>query len=351
MQVAGYNFVSYNKKDNANDKNRFIKVKNMEIKKTHILVYIVMINLLLILLGLQFLFSDRDFSALKVEQSRKIGACYTDLDNSFFDVLNNEISSVIEENGDLLITRDSMLDQEKQNMQIHELIQSGVDALIIAPVDWKAIKPALEESKEAGVIVLIVDSQVYDKDLVDCMITSDNYDVGVQMANYLKSQCENARIMVIEKEGSKASDDRVKGFKDELAREKSYQIIAERISDGTIESSMNTVETVINGRINFDCVFAVNDPCAIGAITACEKYKIAQYVDFLSTDGSPDGKKLIQSSAMMATAAQFPTEMGMRAVESLYKILNGEDCEKSILVPVKLITRYTITSYDLEKWQ
>lgn len=323
----------------------------MTMRKKSIWINIIIINVLLILLGLQFFFSDRDFSALQVEQCRKIGACYTDLDNSYFDVLNNEISSVIEENGDILITRDSMLSQEKQNQQIHELIQDGVEALIIAPVDWKEIKSALQEARKAGVIVLIVDSQVYDKELVDCTITSDNYDVGIQMANYLKSQSKSANIVLIEKEGSMACDDRVKGFKDGLIGEKSYRIVAERISDGTVEDSMHTVEKIINDGNSFDCVFAVNDPCAIGAITACENYRIANYVDFLSTDGSPDGKKLIQSSAMMATAAQFPTEMGTRAVESLYKILNGEACEESIQVPVKLITRYTITSYDLEKWQ
>lgn len=324
---------------------------NMKIRKRSIWIYIIIMDFLLIMAGLWFFFSDRDFSALQIEQRNKIGACYKDLDNSYFDALNNEISSVIEENGDVLVTRDSMLSQEKQNLQIHELIQDGVAALIIAPVDWKEIKPALKEAKKAGTIVLIVDSPVYDENLVDCTITSDNYDVGMQMANYLKSQRKKAQILLIGSDGSKATDDRIDGFKDGLEGDASYQIIAERICDESVEESMKTVEKVIVSGISFDCVFAVNDPCAIGAITACESAMIAKNIDFLSTDGSPDGKKLIKTSALMATAAQFPTEMGNRAVESLYKILNGENCEKSILVPVKLITQYTIDSYDLEKWQ
>lgn len=60
---------------------------------------------------------------------------------------------------------------------------------------------------------------------------------------------------------------------------------------------------------------------------------------------------MIQQGAMMVSAAQFPTEMGNSAVESMYKILRGEECEKNILVPVKLITQYTINSYDVDKWQ
>ncbi|MDD2969544.1 MAG: sugar ABC transporter substrate-binding protein [Lachnospiraceae bacterium] len=314
-------------------------------------IYIIVANLLLISLGLEFFFSTRDFSALQMEKSKKIGACYTDMDNSYFDVLNNEISSVIEENGDRLITRDSMLSQEKQNNQIHELIQEGIAALIIAPVDWKKIKPALEEAKESGVPVLIVDSPVYDKELVACTVTSDNYNVGMQIANYFKSQRRQAKIILIESENSKAGMDRVQGFKDGLAADMNYHIVAEQKCNGTLEDSIKVMNSLIEERTYFDCVFAVNDPCASGAITLCEMYGMNQQVDFLSTDGSPEGKKLIQNNRMMATAAQFPTEMGNRAVESLYKILNGETCEKKILVPVKLITKYTIDSYDLEKWQ
>lgn len=314
-------------------------------------MYIIIADFLLIALGVWFFCSNKDFSALQIGQSKKIGACYKNLDNSYFDALNNEISSVIEENGDVLVTRDSMLSQDKQNLQIHELIQDGVTALIIAPVDWKGIEPALKEAKKAGVIVLIVDSPVYDENLVDCTITSDNYDVGMQMANYLKSQRQMAKILLIGSNGSKATEDRIEGFKKGLKGDASYQIIAERTCDESVEESMKVVTKVINAGMSFNCVFAVNDPCAIGAITACESATIAGNIDFLSTDGSPDGKKLIKSSALMATAAQFPTEMGNRAVESLYKILNGEKCEKSILVPVKLITKYTIDSYDLEKWQ
>lgn len=323
----------------------------MTIKKKSIWIYIIIVDFLLIVSGLWFFCSSRDFSALQIEKCKKIGACYKNLDNSYFDALNNEISSVIEENGDTLVTRDSMLSQDKQNLQIHELIQDGVTALIIAPVDWKGIEPALKEAKKAGVIILIVDSPVYNEDLVDCTITSDNYDVGMQMANYLKSQRQMANILLIGSNGSKATEDRVEGFKKGLKGDAAYQIIAERTCDESVEESMKAVTKVINSGMKFNCVFAVNDPCAIGAVTACESVAIAGNIDFLSTDGSPDGKKLIKSSTLMATAAQFPTEMGNRAVESLYKILNGEKCEKSILVPVKLITQYTIDSYDLEKWQ
>ncbi|HOO28176.1 MAG TPA: substrate-binding domain-containing protein [Lachnospiraceae bacterium] len=323
----------------------------MRVRNNRVWIGIVIANVLLICAGLHFFFSDRDYSALQIEHSEKIGACYADLSNSFFDVLNNEISSVVEEHGDILITRDSMLSQEKQNEQIRQLIADGVKALIIAPVDWKEITPALEEAKTSDVIVIIVDAQVYDTGLVDCTVTSDNYDVGIQMSNFLMSQKPSAKILLLEQEGSSSSSDRAAGFKEGIRKFGAYRITAEEQCSGTVESAMQTVNNCIMQGEEFDCVFSVNDYIAVGAITACEKNGIVEEVSFLSTDGSPEGKKLIDSQKMMATAAQFPGEMGGKAVDALYKIINGVECEKNIKVPVKLITRYTINSYDLEKWQ
>lgn len=309
------------------------------------------INLCFILLVLPIFIGTKDFSASQTQNSKKIGACYADLENSYFSVLNNEISATVEENGDFLITRDSIRNQEKQNEQIHELIEDGVIALIIAPVNWKTIKPALVEAKAAGVYVVIVDSQVYDEDLVDCTVTSDNYNVGLQLASYLKSQKSTARILLVGVDGVKSSYNRLEGFKEGISKEDAYTIIARTDCNGTMDDSMNVVTQAIIEGESFDCIFAVNDLCAIGAISACEKSNITSYIEFLSTDGSPEGKQMIKDSIMMASAAQFPAEMGTAAVESLYKIINGEDCETNILVPVKLITAYTIDSYDTEKWQ
>lgn len=320
-------------------------------KRKKMWFYIIFINILMILPGVIFFTSKKDYSAGRVEQSRRIGACYADMTNSYFAVLNNEISSVVEEQGDVLITRDSLRSQDKQNEQISYMIKEGVDALIIVPVDWKKITTALEEARAAGIIIIIVDSPVYHEELVDCTVTSDNYDVGIQMANFLKSQKKEARIVLLEQYGTKSTLDRVNGFKQGLSGNNAYRIVVEKIGGGAVEEAMESMEDVIVDKERFDCVFAVNDPCAIGAIAACEKMGMGRGISFLSTDGSPVGKSMIKQGTMMASAAQFPTEMGNAAVESMYQILRGEKCEKKILVPVKLITQYTINSYDVDKWQ
>lgn len=273
------------------------------------------------------------------------------MDNTYFMVLNNEISSVIEEHGDILITRNPGMDQNKQNEQINDLIEEGVKAIFITPVDWKGIEPSLKKAKEKGIKIIAVDSQAYDKELVDCAVTTDNYDAGMQMGNYLMTQVHSANIVLLDQSNVKSSIDRMNGFTHALEGHSGYQIVLRREYGGDADSALAIMEEAINAKTNFDTVFATNDPGAFGTYAAIEKTGYPLPVSIMGVNGGPEGKDMIKKKQMIATAAQFPTEMGKRAAESMYALLHQEECEKEVYIPVKLITKYTIDSYDTDKWQ
>ena len=123
--------------------------------KRNKIMIVLLINVTFIFAGILFFFFDGGLFAGETGEKIKIGACYADMSNSYFEILNDEISSVVEEQEDILITRDSQADQEKQNEQIHLLLEEGVKALIISPVDENAIRPALLEADKAGIPVII----------------------------------------------------------------------------------------------------------------------------------------------------------------------------------------------------
>jgi ribose transport system substrate-binding protein len=81
---------------------------------------------------------------------RVFGATYMTMNNPYFVVLNNSIKEVVEGNGDILISRDPSQDQLKQNQQILDMIEEGVDAIFLNPVDWKTVKPALVACYDAN---------------------------------------------------------------------------------------------------------------------------------------------------------------------------------------------------------
>ena len=66
---------------------------------------------------------------------------------------------MIESRGDILLTRDPALDQERQNEEIRDLLHENIDLLVLNPVDYREIEPALREAQKAGVPVVVIDSQ------------------------------------------------------------------------------------------------------------------------------------------------------------------------------------------------
>ena len=75
-----------------------------------------------------------------VASQRKIGTSYMTMNNDFYKVLNNEVEKIVEENNDILYTRDPALDVDKQTQQVESFIEKGVNIIIINPVDAQTVK-------------------------------------------------------------------------------------------------------------------------------------------------------------------------------------------------------------------
>lgn len=93
-------------------------------------------------------------------------------------MIKESIRGELEAKGDTLDVKNPDGDVNKQIQQIQEMIDEGVDAVFLAPVDWEAIKPALEALDEADIPVINVDTQVKDTDLTAAYIGSDNKNAG-----------------------------------------------------------------------------------------------------------------------------------------------------------------------------
>ena len=60
---------------------------------------------------------------------------------------------------------------------------------------------------------------------------------------------------------------------------------------------------------------------------------------------------MILDGNIQASAAQFPTRVGEQAADTLYRLLNGEEVESRILVPVELVTKENVEKYNIDRWQ
>lgn len=309
---------------------------------------------LLCLVGMFFSFYLKGFVLYGSRFGRKhkiIGATYMTLNNQFYDALNSEIQQLVEDKGDHLITLDPALDQEKQNEQIDYLIKQGADVIILNPVDWKGVQKGLEEAKKNGIPVIVVDTEVYDTDLVDVTIVTDNYQAGVLCAKNMMERRKEANIVLLTHDETKSGKDRIQGFMDTIQGHRSYKVIATEDTQGQIERSLPKVEKVVESHSDIDVIMALNDPTAMGALAALDSKNYKENVLVYGVDGSPEGKKLISEGKMTGTALQYPRKMGREAVKAAYALLSGEDVEKKVTIPVELITKENVDKYDLDRWQ
>ncbi len=305
----------------------------------------------ILLVALAILDRNNDFSLTQTESAHKFGATYMTMNNPFFEVINETIRSTVESNGDILITRDPALDADRQIQQIYELIDEGVEAIFIAPVDFEKIIPAIEYGKRKGVKIIFVDTEIYDESLADCIVVSDNYHAGVLCANYLLNKKAEGKVLILEHPTTKSSNDRVEGFINTIMEYGNFKIVDRQNSAGQLEIAMPLMVEELEKGTEFDVVFSINDVGALGVMAALKDYGMLDGISVLGVDGAPEAKSMIKEKIMLATAAQYPSEIGQNAVDQLYNMIEGRAVEKKIKVPVNLISIENIDEFSTKGWQ
>lgn len=284
------------------------------------------------------------------QEPKKFGATYMTMNNPYFIALNESIREGIEANGDVLITRDPAQNQDRQNAQIKEMIDEGVTAIFLNPVDWTEVSEALELCKEAGVAVFNVDTNVYKKDMVESIIWSDNYQAGVQCAEDMMKKKEKADILIMKHYNVQSTNERVQGFLDTIEGHDEYKIVDEITTTSEFEVAMEEMDRILDKDLKFDVVLGGNDPTALGALAGLQSNHVTEKILIYGIDGSPDAKEMIKKGYLEGTSSQQPVKMGKKAVETAYKYLRGEPVEKDIMIDVIMMTNENLNDFDIDGW-
>ena len=311
--------------------------------------WLIVIGSTLIALALMHL-EQTDYSARQLEQRRKLGAVYMTLNNPFYEVIDEEIRTAVENRGDILISRDPALDVNHQIEEIAELLERGVELIFINPVDWKKIEPALKLARDAGVPVIAIDTNVENDNYVACTIVSDNYSAGVQCARHLLEHVDGGEIVLLKHSQARSGVDRIQGFLDTLADNPNFRVVDETECLGQLELAMPAMEGMLSRHPELDVVMALNDPAAMGAIAALQNAGRLNDVCVYGVDGVPETKEMILHGRMTATSAQSPRKIGRIAAQQAYRLLDGEHIESFIQLPTNLISAENIASFNIESW-
>ena len=315
------------------------------------LIILSLIAVIILCLALGTLYSSfYDFSIQKNKHRHKFGAVYMTLNNPFYETIDEEIRTIVENNGDVLLSRDPALSVEKQTEEIKDLIAEGVSVIFLNPVDFARMGPALEMARQAHVPVITIDTNVQDNDYVASTIETDNYAAGVACAEHLLNTTSSAKILLLKHSTAHSAVDRINGFCQTLAGHDGFTIIDAEECNGQLELAMPATETMLKRHPEADTIMALNDPSALGAMAALEASGRLQDFRVYGVDGVPETKELILTGRMTATAGQSPRHIGRIAAKQAYQLLNGESVEQLIQLPVHLWTRDNLTPDKTKEW-
>ena len=325
-------------------------MKKIRRKFTYLAATAAMLVPLLITIYMLF-WSSSDLSARQTEDQRVFGATYMTMNNPYFQVLDTQIRAFVELRGDILLTRDGAMDQERQNQEIQELVDAGVCAIFMTPVEWDTSKEGVQIAAAAGVPVIVVDAPIQDSQLAACSVLSDNYQAGVLCAEHLMRVRDSAKILLLEHITARSAADRIQGFKDTIAGHEGFVILGSGESDGQIENAMPVMEQLLRQYPEADVLMALNDPSVFGGLAAIQGAGLSERFLAYSVDGSPEGKSMVSSGFLTATCAQFPSRIAEEAVKQAYAAIDGGCERKEVIVPVELLTAENVGQYGIDGWQ
>lgn len=266
-----------------------------------------------------------------------VGLALSTQNNPFFVELKDGAQKAADAAGVQLVVVDAQDDPARQISSVEDLIQKHVSVILLNPTDSSALAGAVQSAQRANIPVVTLDRGV-DGAEVASHIASDNIAGGKMAADFLAKQL-GGKGNIIELQGvagTSAARERGKGFDDEIATT-GMKVVAQQPANFDRAQGLSVSENLLQANSDAQAIFAQNDEMALGAVQALAgKNKKVLVVGF---DGTPDGKKAVQDGQMAATVAQQPEEIGRLGVETAKKLVDKQPVEKSIAVPLKLLTK------------
>uniref|UniRef100_A0A832H7Q6 Transcriptional regulator n=1 Tax=Oscillatoriales cyanobacterium SpSt-402 TaxID=2282168 RepID=A0A832H7Q6_9CYAN len=277
-----------------------------------------------------------------------------DLSNPFFVLMGRGAEAEAKEIGgpDTRVTVvSSGYDLNQQFNQMENFVASKTDVIILNAADSKGIEPAVEKAKESGSIVIAVDTGAGSN--VDATITSNNLQAGQVSCQYIADRLKGqGNIVIVNGPPVISVIERVQGCEQVLTKYPGIKILSkDQNAEGSRDGGLRVMSDLLTSFPKLDAVFAINDPCAVGAELAARQAKRDEFF-IVGVDGAPEATQAIAdpNSLVVATAAQDPLGMTRKAVQVGNDILHGKrPANPNILIPVQLITRENVSQY--KGWQ
>jgi ribose transport system substrate-binding protein len=245
-------------------------------------------------------------------------------------------------------------DRRAQIELVENFIQKHVDGIVLAPLDDKALIAPVKAAKQAGIPVVIIDSDLADPEAYVSFVATDNYKGGMMGAQCLaKLVGDKGKVILLRYQvGSASTENREKGFMDEIAKHPGIQVISsDQQAGATVESAMTAAQSLLTkfGEGQVDGIFCPNESSASGMLRALETSGRAGKVKYVGFDASDRLLGGLQKGAIQGLVVQNPVRMGHDGVATMVAYLRGQKVEKRVDTGVTLVTPENLNEPEIQK--
>ncbi|MEX5727781.1 fructose transport system substrate-binding protein [Rhodovulum iodosum] len=223
-------------------------------------------------------------------------------------------------------------DVETQIAAVESCIAAGASGILITPSDSRALVPVIEQAKDAGLLVIALDTPFEPADAAHATFATDNFKAGELIGQWARATIDdpaNAKIALLDLNASEVSVDylRDQGFmtgfgidvKDptDIGDEDDPRIVGHDVTDGNEQGGREAMENLLQVDSGINVVYTINEPAAAGAYAALESFGLADQATIVSVDGGCPGVEDVKAGIIGATSMQFPLRMASLGVEAI----------------------------------
>lgn len=225
-------------------------------------------------------------------------------------------------------------DHESQVAAIEACVADGAKGILITASDTKAIVDSVKAARDAGVLVIALDTPLDPIDAADATFATDNFQAGLLIGQWAKATmgdaAANAKIAMLDLAISQPSVDvlRDQGFLtgfgidtvdiNKWGDETDPRIVGNEVTAGNEEGGLKAMEALLAKDPDINVVYTINEPSAAGAFEAL-KAAGKEGVLIVSVDGGCPGVADVKDGVIGATSQQYPLLMASLGIEAIAK--------------------------------
>ncbi|HID5355180.1 TPA: sugar ABC transporter substrate-binding protein [Klebsiella pneumoniae] len=279
--------------------------------------------------------------------AEKIGVSMAYFDQNFLTIIRQSIEKEAQARHVDVQFEDARGDTGRQADQVQSFIASGVDAIIVDPVDSASTPQLTKMAQQAKKPLVYVNRTPGDKTLPPgvVFVGSDERESGTlqmealaKLANYKG----NVAIMIGNLTDAGALQ-RTKDVEQVVAKYPAMKVVQKQPANYSRSEGMDLMQNWTGNGEAIDIVAANNDEMAIGAAMALEKSQKKLLIGGI--DATPDGLKALASDKIQVTVFQDAVGQGKTALAVALKLIKGEKVESHVWIPFELVTKENMQTY------